>query len=156
VFDEACQFAAEGGRIDLTAGIGEHPPAINVATAVRLAVDRGVPLDRISVSSDANGSLPIFNEDGSLVRLDVASQKTLLEQLAKIVRDGVLELPEAAAFFTANPARFYGLDRKGRVSPGADADLMLLDSDFRLVHVLARGRRAVTDGSVVLRGTFST
>jgi beta-aspartyl-dipeptidase (metallo-type) len=155
LLDEAFRFAAEGGRIDLTAGIGEHPPAMDVATAVRLAVERGAPLDRISVSSDANGSLPVFGKDGSLAKLDVASQKTLLEQLATIVGDGILELPEAAALFTANPARFYGLERKGRIAPGADADLMLLDSDFRLVHVLARGRRAVSDGSVVLRGTFS-
>jgi beta-aspartyl-dipeptidase (metallo-type) len=155
LLDEAYRFAAEGGRIDLTAGIGEHPPAITVAAAIRLAVERGAPLERISVSSDGNGSLPVFNEDGSLARLGVASQKALLEQLATIVREGILELPKAAALFTANPAHFYGLDRKGRVAPGADADLMLLDSDFRLVHVLARGRRAVTDRAVVLRGTFS-
>jgi beta-aspartyl-dipeptidase (metallo-type) len=155
LLDDALQFATEGGHIDLTAGIGEHPPAVDVATAVELAVERGAPLDCISVSSDANGSLPIFDEDGSLARLDVASQKTLLEQLATIVRDGILELPEAAALFTANPASFYGLDRKGRVAPGADADLMLLDSDLGLVHLLARGRRAVIDGAVVLRGTFS-
>jgi beta-aspartyl-dipeptidase (metallo-type) len=156
LFDEALQFAAEGGRIDLTAAIGEHPPAMAVSAAVRLAVERGAPLDRISVSSDANGSLPVFDEDGSLVTLEVASQKSLLEQLATIVRDGILDLPEAAALFTTNPASFYGLDRKGRVAPGADADLMLLDQDFRPIHVLARGRRAVADGSVILRGTFSS
>jgi beta-aspartyl-dipeptidase (metallo-type) len=155
LLDEAFRFAAKGGRIDLTAAIGDHAPAMTVAAAVRMAVEGGAPLDRISVSSDANGSLPVFHEDGSLARLGVASQKTLLEQLATIVRDGILELPEAAALFTANPARFYGLDRKGRVAPGTDADLMLLDSEFSLVHVLARGRRAVTDGAVVLRGTFS-
>ena len=155
LLEEAFRFAAEGGRIDLTAGIGDHPPALAVTAAVRLAVERGAPLDRISVSSDANGSLPVFNEDGSLAGLDVASQKALLEQFATIVRDGVLELSQAAALFTANPARFYRLDRKGRVEPGADADLLLLDSDFRLVHVVARGRRAVIDGEIVLRGSFS-
>lgn len=155
LLEEAFRFAAEGGRIDLTAGIGDHPPALAVTAAVRLAVERGAPLDRISVSSDANGSLPVFNEDGSLAGLDVASQKALLEQFATIVRDDVLELSQAAALFTANPARFYRLDRKGRVEPGADADLLLLDSDFGLVHVVARGRRAVNDGEIVLRGSFS-
>jgi beta-aspartyl-dipeptidase (metallo-type) len=155
LLDEAFRFASEGGRIDLTAGIGSHPPAVTVATAVRSAVERGVPLDRISVSSDANGSLPVFDGDGRLAGLSVAGQGALLEQLAIIVRDGALELPEAAALFTVNPARFYGLGRKGRVESGADADLMLLDPDLGLVHLLARGRRAVTDGAVVLRGTFS-
>jgi beta-aspartyl-dipeptidase (metallo-type) len=156
LLDEALQFAAEGGRIDLTAAIGEHPPSMAVSAAVRLAVERGAPLDHISVSSDANGSLPVFDEDGSLVTLEVANQKSLLKQLATIVRDGILDLPEAAALFSTNPASFYGLDRKGRVAPGGDADLMLLDRDFRPIHVLARGHRVVADGSVILRGTFSS
>ncbi len=123
--------------------------------AIRLAVERDAPLDRISVSSDANGSLPVFDENGNLERLDVANQRSMLEQLRCIVRDGTLELPPATALFSANPAGFYGLDRKGRVEAGADADLIFLDPDLELVHVLARGRRAVTDGEVVLRGTFS-
>ena len=155
LLDEAFRFAAEGGRIDLTAGIGEHAPAMSVEAAIRLAVERGAPLDRISVSSDGNGSLPVFDKDGNLERLDVASQGSMLEQLRCIVRGGTLELSLATALFTANPARFYGLHRKGRVAAGADADLIFLDRDLELVHVLARGRRAVTNGEIVLRGTFS-
>jgi beta-aspartyl-dipeptidase (metallo-type) len=128
---------------------------MTVEAAVRLAVERGASLDRISVSSDGNGSLPVFDKDGNLECLDVASQRSMLEQLRNIVRGGSLELPLATALFSANPATFYGLDRKGRVEVGADADLIFLDRDLQLVHVLARGKRAVTDGTVVLRGTFS-
>jgi beta-aspartyl-dipeptidase (metallo-type) len=156
LLDEAFRFAAEGGRIDFTAGIGEHAPSMSVEAAIRLAMEKGAPLDRISVSSDANGSLPVFDEDGSLAGLGVASQRSMLEQLRSIVREGILELPLAAALFSANPAAFYGLGRKGRVEAGADADLIFLDRDLELVHVLARGQRAVTDGAVVLRGNFST
>lgn len=155
LLEEALRFAAEGGRFDLTAGIGEHPPSMSVEAAMKLAVECGAPLDRISVSSDANGSLPIFDENGALSSLEVANQRALLEQLAAMVHTGVLELPEAVALFTANPAAFYGLDRKGRVAAGCDADLIFLDSDLRLVHVLARGQQAVVDGATVLRGTFS-
>jgi beta-aspartyl-dipeptidase (metallo-type) len=155
LLEEAFRFTAEGGRIDLTAGIGEHAPAMSVEAAIRLAVENGAPLDRISVSSDANGSLPVFDENGALASLGVASQRSMLEQLRNVVRGGTLELPLAAALFSANPAAFYGLDRKGRVEPDADADLIFLDRDLELVHVLARGQRAVTDGAVVLRGTFS-
>jgi beta-aspartyl-dipeptidase (metallo-type) len=155
LLEDAFRFAAEGGRIDLTAGIGGHAPSMSVESAIRRAVERGAPLDRISVSSDANGSLPVFDEDGSLARLDVANQRSMLAQLRSIVREGTLELPLAAALFSTNPAAFYGLDRKGRVEAGADADLILLDHDLELVHVLARGHRAVTGGAVVLRGTFS-
>jgi beta-aspartyl-dipeptidase (metallo-type) len=155
LLEAAFEFAAEGGRIDLTSGIGEHAPSMTVEKAIRLAVAKGAPLDRISVSSDANGSLPVFDGEGNLTGLGVGSQKALLEQLRAIVNGGILDLGRAIALFTANPAGFYGLDRKGRIAPGADADLMFLDSDLELVHLLARGRRAVSDGKVVLRGTFS-
>ena len=62
---------------------------------------------------------------------------------------------QAAALFSTNPARFYGLHSKGRVAAGADADLIFLDADLQLVHVLAKGRKAVIDGTTTLRGTFS-
>ena len=155
LLDAAFEFAAEGGRIDLTSGIGEHEPSMTVEEAVRLAVAKGAPLDRISISSDANGSLPVFDEEGNLTGLGVGSQKALLEQLRAIVNGDVLDLARAIPLFTTNPAGFYGLEQKGRVAPGADADLMFLNRDLELVHLLARGRRAVTNGEVVLRGTFS-
>lgn len=155
LLEEAFRFAAEGGRIDLTAGIGHHAPSMTVADAIRRAVDAGAPLDRISVSSDANGSIPVFDEAGNLAGIGVASQTALLDQLRTIVREEILDLPQAVALFAANPASFYGLGRKGRVAVGADADLLLLNPDLELVHVLARGRTAVRDGAAVLRGTFS-
>jgi beta-aspartyl-dipeptidase (metallo-type) len=155
LLQQALDFAAAGGRIDLTAGIGHHPPSMTVVEAVSRAVAAGVPLERISVSSDGNGSLPVFDESGRLAGMGVASPAALLEQLRRIVGEGVLDLARAAALFSTNPATFYGLKRKGRVAAGADADLMILDSDLELVHLLARGTSAVVDGVVVLRGTFS-
>ena len=155
LLEEAFRFLADGGRVDLTAGIGHHAPSMTVEAAMRLAVDNEAPLDRISVSSDANGSLPVFDEDGQLAGLGVGDQMSMLEQLRGIVRSGILELPDAAALFTKNPAGFYGLHHKGRVAAGKDADLMFLNQDLEFVHLLARGQRAVTDGKVVLHGTFS-
>lgn len=154
LLDQAFLFAAEGGRIDLTAGIGTNAPSLTVEEAVRLAVAQSVPLDRISVSSDAHGSLPVFDEEGNFAGLGVGSQKALLEQLRAIVNGGVLDLSRAISLFTTNPAGFYGLGRKGRVAPGADADLMFLNQDLELVHLLARGQRAVSNAEVVLRNTF--
>jgi beta-aspartyl-dipeptidase (metallo-type) len=48
--------------------------------------------------------------------------------------------------FTANPARLLRLDRKGRLVPGADADLVVLGTDAAVAHVMARGRWQVRDG----------
>ena len=104
LLDEAFRFAAEGGRIDLTAGIGEHAPSMSVEAAIRLAVERGAPLDRISVSSDANGSLPVFDEDGSLEGLDVASQRLDARAAAGAsFAAAPWSLPVAAALFIGQP-----------------------------------------------------
>jgi beta-aspartyl-dipeptidase (metallo-type) len=156
LLDEALRYAAEDGRVDLTAEIGVNGSGISVEAAVRTAIERGVPLDRISVSSDANGSLVEFDDAGNLEKMGVATQASLLDSLRGLVQEGGLELADACTPFTSNPARFYKLERKGRVAAGADADLLVLDRDLELVHVLARGQRAVTNGNVVLRSLHPT
>jgi N-acetylglucosamine-6-phosphate deacetylase len=53
-----------------------------------------------------------------------------------------LGVPLAAAvrMVTLNPARLLGLEqRKGVLRPGADADLVLLDSDLHVAGVATRG-----------------
>lgn len=40
---------------------------------------------------------------------------------------------------TLNPARLLGLDRKGRLAPGADADLVLWDEDLTAAHTWVNG-----------------
>ncbi|MCP4896113.1 MAG: beta-aspartyl-peptidase [bacterium] len=153
---QALRFAAKGGCIDLTAGLGGHDGGLSVQDSVRRALVHGVAMDRITVSSDANGSLPEFDDEGNLVRLGVGSQDTLLDSLRSLVKGELLELGQASSLYCENPARVYGLDRKGRLKVGSDADVLVLDSELEVKHVLARGRQAVRDGEVVLRGTFSS
>ena len=56
--------------------------------------------------------------------------------------------------FTTNPARLLLLPRKGHLTPGADADLVVLDESARPTDVMARGRWHVRAGRAVVRGTF--
>lgn len=53
--------------------------------------------------------------------------QTLLPLLLKLVGDGVLDYPRLAAVASEAPARIFGLARKGRLVPGADADIVLVD-----------------------------
>ena len=61
---------------------------------------------------------------------------------------------QALSFVTSNPARALGLAHKGRIRVGGDADLLVLDDDHRIVDVLARGRRMVADGEVLVRSMY--
>jgi beta-aspartyl-dipeptidase (metallo-type) len=51
---------------------------------------------------------------------------------------------------TRNPATVLQLGAKGRLEPGADADVLILRREtLEIVHVWARGRQHVADGQFV-------
>jgi beta-aspartyl-dipeptidase (metallo-type) len=115
-----------------------------------------VSLDRISMSSDGNGSMPAFNRKGELTGLVAASPRSLYEALCEIVQAGILPLPDALCLVTTNPAASLKLPRKGRIVPGGDADIVVLEADLTIRHVFAKGRCLVKDGQTVVRGTFES
>ena len=72
------------------------------------------------------------------------STLTLDRAVRRMVALGV---PAATAVQMAsfNPARMLGIEaRKGRLAAGADADVVLLDSEFNVAQVFARGRALIT------------
>ena len=66
------------------------------------------------------------------------STATLLYCVKRAIEFGI---PEERAFMmaTANPARLMGLDKKGKVEVGCDADLIILNDDLDLIKVLVMG-----------------
>ena len=47
---------------------------------------------------------------------------------------------EALLGLTLNPARALKLDKKGVLEPGADADLVMMDENFRIMKTFVAGR----------------
>jgi beta-aspartyl-dipeptidase (metallo-type) len=158
LLNEAIDYVRAGGYADLTAGLDPEQDAdddISVETAVRLALERGAPLDHFTVSSDANGSMPRFDASGALAGLTIASPRTLLRKFRSLVRRGILDLERAAALFSAHPAAIYRLPGKGVLAPGADADLTILDQELELTDVIARGRPLLRGRRLLVHGTFA-
>jgi beta-aspartyl-dipeptidase (metallo-type) len=157
LLEEAVEFAKAGGRIDLTAGVepeNESDRDVSVETSLRLLLENGVPLDRVTVSSDGNGSLPVFDAGGKLAGLTVASPSSLLKTFRSLVSRRILGLEQAARLFSANPASIYSLEAKGAVEPGRDADIALFDAGMNLTDVVSRGRVLMSGGTLRVRGTF--
>ena len=157
LMDHAVKFALEGGPIDLTTfvpGPQGMPKCIKASAAVMTALNAGVPLDRITLSTDGNGVHPFFGADGSIDRLELWQIGTLYEEVRDLVLDEGLPLEQAVRPVTLNVARLLRLERKGRVAAGADADLVLLDARLRIRDVYARGRRVVENGQPVVKGWF--
>jgi beta-aspartyl-dipeptidase (metallo-type) len=158
LMDHAIEFARRGGPIDLTTfvpGPSGMPLAVKASRAVRQALEAGVPLERITMSTDGNGVHPFFAADGSIERLELWQIGTLYEEVRDLVREEKLPLEQAVRPVTLNVARLLRLDdRKGRIRPGADADLVLLDDDLRIAEVWARGRRMLEGGAPIVTGWF--
>ena len=157
---EALALAADGVTVDVTAfppAFAEPAPAeagddeVLAADAVVAFLDSGLPAERLTVSSDGGGCLPRFR-DGVLERMDFATSGALADLLADLLARGV-PLERALPPFTSTPGDHLRLSR-GRLAPGASADLVVLGDDDRPTDVMARGRWHVRDGRAVVRGTF--
>jgi beta-aspartyl-dipeptidase (metallo-type) len=157
LLEVAVQFALMGGHIDLTAN--EEPPSgttilLPTKEAIRYCLAREVPIERITMSSDSNGSLPRFDDRGNLEGLTVATQRPLKNEFQALVREEILDLSQAAKVFSSNVADFLKLGKKGRIMVDYDADLVLLDENIEITDVLARGKRMFGAGRILVKGTF--
>jgi beta-aspartyl-dipeptidase (metallo-type) len=154
----APMLARLGAWIDVTSVLGPWSSAassVKASVAVRRFLDAGVSLAQISISSDANASVPQVR-DG--VRAPHWTKvETLPGAVADLVREEGLKLADALRLVTTNPARALGLaDRKGAIGVGRDADVVVLDDALQVQHVWARGRQLVRDGQPLSRSMFET
>jgi N-acetylglucosamine-6-phosphate deacetylase len=68
---------------------------------------------------------------GSILRMDQA--------VRNLMQYSGCSLAQAVGAASINPARLIGADQKGRLQPGADADLLLMDAQGNLMVSIANG-----------------
>ncbi len=157
LMQQGAHLAKQGMMLDLTCSTTPELVAegeIPAAKCVAQLLDLGVAVSQISISTDANASLPDFDAHGQLRGLKVGRAVSLLETVQECLRDGI---PPATVFAVAasNAAKRLKLDHKGTIEIGADADLNLLCPDsFTLTDVWYRGRRMMNNGEILQRGYF--
>ncbi|MCL6637169.1 MAG: beta-aspartyl-peptidase [Alicyclobacillus sp.] len=157
LLQDAIRYGQEGGFVDITSGI--RPDAhdhisVKPSRAIRQLLDAGVHPSLITMSSDSNGSSPIFDDRGKLVAMGIGSIATLWEETRDTIVAEEVPIELAVAMVTKNVARVLKLHQKGRVRAGLAADLMLTNEQFEIQHVFAKGRQMVADGKPVVWGTF--
>lgn len=157
LFEKAIAFGRSGGYVDFTTST--VPQFIEDGeVAADEAMDRclkaGVPSDRICFSSDAQGSLPLYDKAGELHGMTVGKPSSLYEAVRRAVERGV-PLETAVSAITSNPARVLGLGHVGRLAPGMAADVVLVHRDtLEIVYVIARGQVMVCEGEPVVKDAF--
>lgn len=158
LFNDAMDWAKNGGLMDLTSSIyplAETDATIKTSKGVKEALNNGVPLSQITVSSDGNGSMPIFDDAGNNIGVGVASEASLMNELRDMVNEENIPLADALCVFTSNVAKNTKLfPKKGAITAESDADILLLDDALKLQAVWARGQQMVKDGKAIVFGTF--
>ena len=134
LFRQAVDYGKAGGRIDLTAG---EKAGLTVPDAVRVLVAEGVDLSRVTVSSDAGGSVP---SGGS------ALPSALYDDFTEIIRQSVLPPEGAIRLFTENAAKALGIyPIKGALREASDADILITDKEYHLKMLFCMGQQVVKD-----------
>jgi beta-aspartyl-dipeptidase (metallo-type) len=158
LFDEGIAYAKAGGYVDFTTSTVPaflEEGEVKSSAGLRRMLDAGVDVAQITFTSDGQGSLPDFDAQGRLRRLEVGRVTSLFAEVRDAVQQEQVPLATALQVITSNPARILKLRGKGQIAAGADADIVLLDAaTLAISGTMARGRWLMRDGQVLVRGTF--
>ena len=160
LFEECLDFAAEGGTIDFTGNEDIDYweticDEVRVCRGIRMLLDRGISSERFTISSDGQGSMPVFNEKGEFQGIGIGKASCLLKEVRECVQREGIPLEIAVKGITSNPASILKLERKGHIKVGLDADICLLEEGtLELNTVIAKGQIMVRDGEQKVFGTF--
>jgi beta-aspartyl-dipeptidase (metallo-type) len=158
LFEEGIAYAKAGGFVDFTTSTlasylkdGEIP----CPKALRRMLEAGVDPGHITFTSDGQGSLPDWDDSGRLLEVSVGRVTSLFPAVRQAVLEEGIPLETALRVITSNPARILKLKAKGRLAPGLDADIVLVDpKDLEVRTVIAKGRLLMKAGKVLAKGLF--
>lgn len=160
LFDECLEFAKDGGTIDFTGNEDIDYweticDEVRVCKGIRRLLDMGISSDRFTISSDGQGSMPVFSAKGEYQGIGIGKASCLLKEVRECVQKENIPLETAVKGITSNPAAILKLNGKGHIKPGFDADICLLTEEgLKLDTVIARGRIMVEKGKQTVFGTF--
>jgi beta-aspartyl-dipeptidase (metallo-type) len=158
LFEAGIEFTTKGGYIDFTTSTtaqiieqGEIP----AAQALALALKQGVPVHQITMSSDGNASLPVFDHLGKLIDLQVGQVCSLHQAMVDAVKQFDVSIEDALTSITLSPASILQLKTKGCIAAGLDADINLLNAHTLAIEaVYSKGERVYCDGVSQLKIPF--
>jgi hypothetical protein len=147
----ACIHAVENGETILLSperGImcfNDHDTNVGVSFPVN---PPGVAIGIAVAKHDGEFVVTALSTDGGAI-----PRNTTLKQGLALVDFGALSMDDFVRKACLHPARMLGLDCKGHLAPGADADIAIVDRSTRTpMWVIAQGNLIVDSGRVVGRG----
>jgi len=139
VSDVPCGIIADGVHV--------HPAMVKLAYCAKRAAGLALVTDAMAAMGMPPGSYVlgdvevIVDETGArLADGRLAGSVLTMDQAARNVMAFTgCSLAEAVTMAATTPARVLGLSHKGRIAPGCDADLVVLDESLRVTHTFVAG-----------------
>ncbi len=154
LFDESLELARLGSTVDITAfPVAEDEDAWPADVALLRYLDSGAPADRITISSDGGGCLPVFDAQGEMLHMDIGKPSSLIETLRCTLNNDI-PLEFVLPAFTSNVADILRLHDRGRIQPEMSADLIVLDDNHDISDVMIAGNWHVQAGEQKIFGQF--
>ena len=156
IFEDAKEYG-KNGWIDITTSSYPYFPQYEIkpAKALKQLLEASVPIEHITFTSDACGSLPDFDpKTGELIQLEMGLPSANLRELKDAVLEENLPLETALQVLTSNPANILKLKQKGQIETGKDADIILFDENFKIKHLIAMGNFLTKDYQIVKKGAY--
>ncbi|MFD6440632.1 beta-aspartyl-peptidase [Peribacillus sp. NPDC060186] len=158
LFNAGIEFAKKGGYIDFTTSTIKkflEEGEVKASTAIKRALDEGVDIRQITLTSDGQASLPDFDSSGNLRGLNIGTCMSLYDAVVDAILEDGVRIADAIRVVTENPANILKLVNKGRMEVARDADLIIVKKEtFEIDTVIAMGQIMVKDGVAVVKGTF--
>ncbi|MEG2984635.1 MAG: beta-aspartyl-peptidase [Peptostreptococcaceae bacterium] len=152
LLEQSFEFAKKGGVIDLTCGIYDE---LSPKKVIKEAMQKEVPIENITISSDGYGSWSNYDEQGNLVKIGVSSVDALYKEFKAMVIEEKMNIEDALKYVTTNVAKALDLyPKKGVIKENSDADMVLLDKNLEIDSVIARGKIMVKDKKIKVFGTY--
>lgn len=151
LFNQSIEFAKKGGMIDISTGGTKFDAPYR---CVLRALEAGVPLDRMTFSSDGRGGVRRIDPITKVSTYTPAPLHLNYKEMRLLVKEGQLPLEQAVRLITTNPAQNMNLKKKGHIIVGYDADFCILDDDLILTEVIAKGQLMMKDSIVIKKGSY--
>jgi len=142
IFEDAKEYGKKG-YVDITTSSYPYymDEEIKPSKALKQLLESGVPIRHITFTSDACGSLPGFDpETGKLVKMEMGLPDSVLREIKESVTEEGIPLEIALQVATSNPADILKLQGKGYIRAGFDADILIMDTSFNIIHLMANGK----------------
>ena len=120
LFGKSIEYALKGGAVDFTGNEDIDYweticDEVRVCNGIKRMLDAGVNPDRMTISSDGQGSLPMYSSDGEFLGMGVGQSSCLLKEVKECVFKADIPLEIALSTITSNPAEILRLNGKGKI-----------------------------------------